>query len=67
MKVITLYQKAAAIAIKLEEMAGAFFRPEWVLRKATAEQIDFYYERIYQWFCRCLFRGFGRNFNKCEY
>lgn len=46
MKVITLYQKAAAIAIKLEEMAGAFFRPEWVLRKATAEQIDFYYEKM---------------------
>ena len=46
MKVITLYQKAAAIAIKLEEIAGAFFRPEWILRKATAEQIDYYYRII---------------------
>ena len=43
MKVVTLYQKAAAIAIKLEEMADVFYRPEWILKKATAEQIDYYY------------------------
>ncbi len=44
---ITLYQKAAAIAIKLEQLDRELvLRPEWVLRKATAEEIDFYYEKL---------------------
>lgn len=44
---ITLYEKAAAIAIKLEELdPRAQFRPEFILRKASAEEIDFYYERL---------------------
>lgn len=44
---ITLYQKAAAIAIKLGELdRNVFLRPEWILRKATATEIDFYYGRI---------------------
>ncbi len=45
--VVTLYQKAAAIAIKLEQLQKtAFFRPEYILRKATAEEIDFYYDKL---------------------
>ncbi len=41
---IPLFEKAAAIAIKLEEMdESIIYRPEWVLRRATAEEIDFYY------------------------
>lgn len=44
---ITLFEKAAAIAIKLEQLdARATYRPEYIMRKATAEEIDFYYERI---------------------
>lgn len=44
---ITLYEKAAAIAIKLEYLLSEFYiRPETILRKATAEEIDFYYERM---------------------
>jgi len=44
---ITLYQKAAAIAIKLEQInRDLIIRPEAILRKATAEEIDFYYERM---------------------
>jgi hypothetical protein len=45
--ILTLYEKAAAIAIKLEELdPRAQFRPEFLLRKASAEEIDFYYERL---------------------
>ena len=45
---ITLYEKAAAIAIKLEALFDdeIVYRPEWVLRRATAEEIDFYYSKI---------------------
>lgn len=44
---ITLYEKAAAIAAKLEQLdRDAIIRPEKVLREATAEEIDFYYERL---------------------
>lgn len=44
---ITLYEKAAAIAIKLEHLdRSAIFRPEYILRKATTEEIDFFYEKI---------------------
>ena len=44
---ITLYQKAAAIAIKLEQLdKELLLRPEWVLRRATAEEIDFYYAKM---------------------
>lgn len=47
MSVVTLYEKAAAIAIKLEQLQKtAFFRPEYILRKATAEEIDFYYDKL---------------------
>ena len=43
----TLYEKAAAIAIKLEWIDnGLTIRPEAILRKATAEEIDFYYHKI---------------------
>lgn len=42
-----LFEKAAAIAIKLEAIDDNFkFRPETILRKATAEEIDFYYSVI---------------------
>lgn len=45
--IITLYEKAAAIAMKLEMLnENIVYRPEWVLRRATAEEIDFYYSRI---------------------
>lgn len=44
---VTLYEKAAAIAVKLEQLDRDFvIRPEKVLREATAEEIDFYYERM---------------------
>ena len=44
---ITLYQKAASIAIKLESIdRELIIRPETILRKATAEWIDFYYEKL---------------------
>lgn len=47
MSVTTLYEKAAAIAIKLEQLdKELLLRPEWVLRRATAEEIDFYYEKM---------------------
>lgn len=43
----TLYEKAAAIAIKLGQLDRDFdCRPEYILRTATAEEIDFYYEKI---------------------
>lgn len=46
---ITLYEKAAAIAIKLESLLCEFYiRPETVLRMSSAEEIDFYYERMCQ-------------------
>lgn len=51
---ISLYEKAAAIAIELEWLAidieeldkDIIIRPEKILREATAEEIDFYYERM---------------------
>ena len=44
---ITLYQKAAAIAVKLVQLdRRVTFRPELILRKATAEEIDFYYDKL---------------------
>lgn len=43
----TLYEKAAAIAIKLGHIVYELdLRPEAILRAATAEEIDFYYERM---------------------
>ena len=42
-----LYEKAAAIVIKLTQLdARISFRPERILRLATAEEIDFYYEKL---------------------
>lgn len=44
---ITLYEKAAAIAICLESLVWWLeLRPEQILRKATPEEIDFYYEKL---------------------
>lgn len=45
---ITLFEKAAAIAIKLELITDrrVVVRPEYVLRMATSEEIDFYYNKI---------------------
>ena len=44
---MALYEKAAAIVIKLSEIdARVELRPERILRLATAEEIDFYYEHI---------------------
>lgn len=49
---ITLFEKAAAIAIKLENILDYIpeckivFRPEYILRKATSEEIDFYYNKM---------------------
>lgn len=44
---ITLYEKAAAIAIHLEFLVWWLdLRPEQVLWKASPEEIDFYYEKI---------------------
>lgn len=43
----TLYEKAAAIALKLYEIDNNInVRPEWILRKASAEDIDFYYSKL---------------------
>ena len=42
-----LYEKAAAIAIMLQQLDSSLdFRPEKILRTATAEEIDFYYEKL---------------------
>ena len=47
MIMVTLYEKAAAIAIKLQEIwSEAVFRPEWILKKSSAEAIDFYYDKM---------------------
>lgn len=47
MIVMPLYEKAAAIVIKLTQLDSRItFRPERILRLATAEEIDFYYEKI---------------------
>ena len=44
---ITLYEKAAAIALKLYEIdSNIDIRPEWILRKASAEAIDFFYAKM---------------------
>lgn len=46
-KDIPLYEKAAAIAIKLQIINDRIvYRPEWILRRATPEEIDFYYEKM---------------------
>ncbi len=42
-----LYEKAAAIAISLGLISTEYsFRPEYILRNASAEEIDFYYEKL---------------------
>lgn len=46
-KDIPLYEKAAAIAIKLQIIdEWIVYRPEWILRKAKPQEIDFYYEKM---------------------
>lgn len=44
----TLYQKAVAIAIKIDSLSTYPIdtKPEEVLKKASAEEISFYYERM---------------------
>ena len=43
----SLYEKAAAIAINLETIQWEIeLRPEKILRIATAEEIDFYYDKM---------------------
>ena len=45
--ILTLYEKAAKIAAKLESLAWWLdLRPEQILRKVSPEEIDFYYEKI---------------------
>ena len=45
--ILTLYEKATKIAAKLESLVWWLdLRPEQVLRKASPEEIDFYYERL---------------------
>lgn len=46
MKEISLFEKAAAIAIKLQLLNDLDLRLETILRRATAEEIDFYYEKM---------------------
>ncbi len=42
-----LYEKAAAIAISLGQIGPEYsYRPEYILRNASAEEIDFYYEKL---------------------
>lgn len=44
---MALFEKAAAIAISLGQIGTEYsFRPEYILRTASAEEIDFYYEKI---------------------
>lgn len=44
---VTLYEKATAIAIKLQEIwSEAELRPEWILKKSSAEAIDFFYAKM---------------------
>ena len=44
---VTLYEKAAAIAIKLQEIwSEAELRPEWILKKSSAKAIDFFYAKM---------------------
>lgn len=44
----TLYQKTVAIAIKIDSLSTYPIdtKPEEVLKKASAEEISFYYERM---------------------
>lgn len=43
-----IFEKAEAIAKKLEQLDNSIvYRPEWVLRRATPEQINFFYEKIF--------------------
>lgn len=45
--ILTLYEKAAKIAAKLESLVWWLdLRPEQVLRKASTEEIDFYYNKL---------------------
>lgn len=44
---MTLYEKAAAIAAKLEYLEPYFeCSPEWVLQLSSPCEIDFYYSKI---------------------
>lgn len=43
-----IFEKAAAIAKKLEQLdESIIYCPEWVLRRATPEQISFFYVKIF--------------------
>lgn len=44
----TIFEKAEAIANKLEELdISIIYYPEWVLRRATPEQINFFYSKMF--------------------
>ena len=44
----TIFEKAEAIANKIIEWdTSVIYCPEWVLRRATPEQINFFYEKIF--------------------
>lgn len=44
---LTIYEKAAAIAAKLEKLAWEIeLTPEMVLKKASIQEINFYYAHI---------------------
>ena len=43
-----IFEKAEAIAKKLEQLDNSIvYRPVWVLSRATPEQINFFYEKIF--------------------
>ena len=45
---LTVYEKAAAIAAKLESIAWEIeLTPEMVLKKASIQEINFYYYHIF--------------------
>ena len=47
MNMVTLYEKAAAIAIKLMEMCSDVeIRPEIILKRSSAAAIDFFYAKM---------------------
>lgn len=46
MEELTLFEKAAAIAIKLQIIDDIDFRPQTIMRRASAEEIEFYYKKM---------------------
>ena len=46
MEELTLFEKAVAIAIKLQILDGIDFRPQTIMKRATKNEINFYYDKI---------------------